>query len=212
MSQFDETYKDKTIKGSTFPGKPYDFNQKVILNPHIIKEYLPAFDRAIPNATKGLKLLLTIMAFKEGFSPKKNRAGVVVGTRAYVNNNPGNIGNDDAGNNVKYETLEHGIRKQQSFIQDIIDGRRKAFPMGKLKVIKPTFSEEIAKNTKNYGMSPWLPGYEFTFTGQLDQYVKIYSTGARGGNSYLNTIISYFRANGIIITPESKIQDIIKAE
>ena len=59
-------------------------------------------------------------------------------------------------------------------------------------------------------MSPYLPGYEFTFTGQLDQFVKIYSTGARGGNSYLSMIISYFNQNGLSIKPESKIQDVIK--
>lgn len=55
-----------------------------------------------------------------------------------------------------------------------------------------------------------LVGYRFVFTGQIDQYVKIYSTGARGGNSYINIIVSWFKKNGIDITPESRIQDIIK--
>ena len=59
-------------------------------------------------------------------------------------------------------------------------------------------------------MSPYLPGYNFVFTGQLDQFVKIYATGARAGNGYVNMIISYFKKNGIYITPKSKIQDIIK--
>ena len=59
-------------------------------------------------------------------------------------------------------------------------------------------------------MSPYLPGYEFIYTGQLDQFVKIYATGARGGNGYVSLIISYFKKNGITITPQSKIQDIIK--
>jgi hypothetical protein len=44
----------------------------------------------------------------------------------------------------------------------------------------------------------------------LDQFVKIYSTGARGGNSYLSMIVSYFNQNGLSIKPESKIQDVIK--
>jgi hypothetical protein len=59
-------------------------------------------------------------------------------------------------------------------------------------------------------MSPYLPGYQFTFTGQLDQFVKIYSTGARAGNSYINTIVSYFQMNGLSIQPQSKLQDIVK--
>ena len=82
--------------------------------------------------------------------------------------------------------------------------------MNRKKVIKPYFSKEIAKHTKLYGMSPYVPGYTFRFTGQLDQFVKIYSTGARAGNGYVNMIISYFKKNGIYITPQSKIQDIIK--
>ena len=82
--------------------------------------------------------------------------------------------------------------------------------MGRKKLIKPYFSKEIAKHTKLYGMSPYVPGYTFRFTGQLDQFVKIYSTGARAGNGYVNMIISYFKKNGMHITPKSRIQDIIK--
>jgi hypothetical protein len=82
--------------------------------------------------------------------------------------------------------------------------------MGKEKVIKPYFSKEIARKSKTYGMSPFLPGYKFVFTGKLEQFVKIYSTGARGGNSYLSMIISYFKKNGIDIGPESTIQDVIQ--
>jgi hypothetical protein len=36
------------------------------------------------------------------------------------------------------------------------------------------------------------------------------ATAARAGNGYLSMIISYFNQNGIIIGPDSKIQDIIK--
>ena len=61
-------------------------------------------------------------------------------------------------------------------------------------------------------MSPYVPGYDFIFTGQLDQFVKIYATGARAGNSYLSMILSYFKKNGIYITQHSKIQDIIKRD
>lgn len=200
-SGFDETYKDVVIEGSTFPGKPYSSSVKITLNSEITQEYIPAFSQTIPNAAKGLRLLLTIMAYHEGF--KK-------GSRSYKTNNPGNIGNTDSGANQSIASLKDGILLQKNYIDNIVNGKSKAFPMNQPVNIKPYYSQEIAKNSANYGMSPWLPGYKFTFTGQLDQFVKIYSTGARGGNSYVNTIVSYFTANGLPIKPESKIQDIIK--
>ncbi|MDG1333562.1 MAG: hypothetical protein P8P74_14595 [Crocinitomicaceae bacterium] len=92
---------------------------------------------------------------------------------------------------------------------EIVNDKSSAFPLGKKKVIKPYYSPEIARNPQ-YGLPPYLPGYSFTFSGQLDQFVKIYSTGARAGNSYLSTIISYFKQNGLDITAESKLQDVIK--
>jgi hypothetical protein len=185
-SGFDETYKDVVIEGSTFPGKPYSSDVKVTLSTEMVKEYIPAMQKVIPNGPKGLHLLITVMAQHEGFK---------AGTRSYRTNNPGNIGNTDSGANKA--------------ISDIIAGKNRSYPMNQLVNIKPYYSQEIAKNAKTYGMSPWLPGYRFTFTGQLDQFVKIYSTGARAGNSYINTIVSYFKANGITIQPNSKIQDII---
>lgn len=199
MTDFDLKYKDKIIKGSTFPDKPYKI-VSVKLNPAMLDEYIPALE-TIPGLSKGMKLLITVMAFKEGFYK---------GTRSYSNNNPGNIGNTDSGANKKMPTMVDGIKLQVSFINDVINGKNKAFPMGQKKLIPSYFSNEIAKNSVKYGMSPYLPGYEFVFTGQLDQFVKIYSTGARAGNSYINTIVSYFKQNGVDITPESKIQDIIK--
>lgn len=165
------------------------------------REYLPALQTAMGSQAKGFRLLCTIMAHKEGF--KK-------GTRSYRTNNPGNIGNTDSGQNKSNRTLVDGILMQQNYILNIVNGKSAAFPMGKQKTIAPYFSPEIAKNAKNYGMNPFLPGYNFVFTGQLDQFVKIYSTGARGGNGYLSMIISYFNQNGMPITAESKLQDIIK--
>ena len=165
-----------------------------------MQEYIPALSQAIPGGTKGLYSLLTIMTFKEGFRK---------GTRSYNTNNPGNIGNTDSGANKPLPTLADGIKLQQSYIQGIVNGTNKSYPMNQPVFIKPFYSEEIARNAKLYGMSPWLPGYKFVFTGQIDQFVKIYSTGARGGNSYINTIVSYFKICGLNITPESKIQDLI---
>lgn len=196
-----QKYKDVIIQGSTFPDKPYRSDVKIVLNADIKNTYLPTLNNVLPNAPKGLKLLITIMAVKEGF--KK-------GSRSYRTNNPGNIGNVDSGTNKGLPNLGAGILLQKQFIEDIVNNKKAMFPMNKEKLIPPYYSKEIAKNPKVYGMSPWLPGYRFVFTGQIDQFVKIYSTGARGGNSYINMIVSYFKANGITITPESKLQDIIQ--
>lgn len=199
-SVYDEKYKDITIKGSHFPDKPIKTNMKIRLNKEILEEYIPTRDACLGDATKGLKLLVTIMAYKEGFRK---------GTRSYRTNNPGNIGNTDSGMNKKIETLQEGILAQKNYVMKIVNGKHKAYPLGKRKIISPYFSPEIAKHSKLYGMSPYLPGYNFIFTGQLDQFVKIYATGARGGNSYLSMIISYFKQNGITVTPETTLQDIV---
>lgn len=201
VTEFDEKYKGVTIQGSVFPDKPINPNEKVRLNKEMVEEYLPTMLRVMGNEPKGFQLLVTIMAYKEGFRE---------GTRSYRYNNPGNIGNTDSGRNKQTGSLENGILLQKNYILSIINGEHRAYPMDKNKTIPPYFSEEIAKHTKLYGMSPYVPGYEFVFTGQLDQFVKIYSTGARAGNSYLSMIISYFKNNGISITAQSKIQDIIK--
>ncbi len=198
-----EKYKNKVIEGSTFPDKPYTNTMSIKLNKEMVSEYMPALKKVLPNGPKGFQLLLTVMAYHEGFAK---------GSRSYRTNNPGNIGNVDSGANKSLATLADGIQRQKDYVEKIVAGGNKSYPMNKEVNIKPFYSEEIAKNAKTYGMSPWLPGYHFTFTGQIDQFVKIYSTGARGGNSYINTIVSYFKQNGLTITPSSKIQDIIQMD
>lgn len=194
-------YKGVIIQGSHFPDKPIKDNLIIKLTKEMTNEYLPALEKAMGDQSRGFKLLCTIMAQKEGF---------YAGTRSYKTNNPGNIGNTDSGANRTNNTLVDGILLQKNYILGVIDNKNKSFPMGKKKIIKPYYSPEIAKNAKSYGMSPYVPGYEFIFTGQLDEFVKIYSTGARAGNGYLSMIISYFKMNGIDIFSDSKIQDIIK--
>lgn len=189
------------IKGSVFPDAPISNRVSVRLNSEMVNEYLPALHDVMGNEPLGFRLLVTVMAYKEGFRK---------GTRSYRYNNPGNIGNTDSGANASRPSLGSGILLQKDYIEKIISGKHSAYPMGKRKLIKPYYSPEIAKNQKLYGMSPYVPGYDFIFTGQIDQFVKIYSTGARAGNGYVNMIISYFANNGITIGPESKIQDIIK--
>jgi len=199
--EFDTKYKGVIIEGSHFPDKPIITDKKIKFSKEIQEEYLPALEKAMGNDPRGFRLLCTIMAVKEGFHK---------GTRSYRYNNPGNIGNTDSGANKGYPTLEAGILRQKEYINQIAEGKHRAYPMNKQKSIPPYFSEEIARNVKTYGISPYVPGYNFIFTGQLDQFVKIYSTGARSGNGYLSLIISYFKENGLDINAQSKIQDIIK--
>jgi peptidoglycan hydrolase-like protein with peptidoglycan-binding domain len=199
-SKYDEKYKNVTIEGSHFPDKPIKTNMKIRLNREMLEEYIPTRDAIIGGENTGLKLLVTIMAYKEGFRK---------GTRSYRTNNPGNIGNTDSGMNKKIENLQEGILAQKNYVMKIVQGRHRAYPLGKRKIISPYFSPEIAKHSRLYGMSPYLPGYNFIFTGQLDQFVKIYATGARGGNSYLSMIISYFKQNGITITPQTTLEEIV---
>lgn len=195
-----DKYKNVTIKGSVYPDEPINDEQRITFSKEMINEYIPTIEKL--NLTKGMKLLCIIMAHKEGFYK---------GTRSYRTNNPGNIGNTDSGSNNGFPNLLTGISHQVKYINRIINGEHPAFPMGKKKVIKPFYSKEIAENPKTYGgKSPYLPGYTFTFTGQLDQFVKIYSTGARNGNGYLSMIISFFKNHGIELTGESKLQDIVK--
>jgi peptidoglycan hydrolase-like protein with peptidoglycan-binding domain len=200
-------YKDVIFEGSVFPDVPVRNDLKIVLNKEMREEYLPTLDKTIVNQPRGFKLLMTIMAHKEGFYKKgpQHRES----SRSYAHNNPGNIGNTDSGKNLTKANLSQGILLQQTYILGVINGHNTLFPMGKIKKIPPYYSPEIAKNQKTYGIDPYLPGYNFIFTGQLDQFVKIYSTGPRAGNGYLSMIRSYFKQNGLDITGSSKIQDII---
>ena len=195
----DEKYKDKVIQGSVFPDKPVLNNMKIVFSPEILNEYIPTIEK-IP-APKGLKLLCTIMAQQEGF--KK-------GTRSYRTHNPGNIGNTDSGQNKVINTLDDGINLQIKYLTGIINGTNKNYPVDKQVNIPPYYSKEIAAHEASYQLSPWLPGYTFIFTGQLDQFVKIYSTGARATNSYLSLIVSYFAIKGIPITAQTTLEDLSK--
>lgn len=200
----DTTWKDKTIEGSVFPGKPYVF-KAIVLNDTIKNEYLPELAKLPRN--KGLKLLATAMTHQEGLI---NRVGTVNDSVSYKTHNPGNIGNTDNGNKKYFATLYDGIKGQLEKLTEIAEGKKnRAYTIGSVKNIKPYYSEEIARNCVNYQKSPYVPGYHFTYTGQLQQFVKIYATGARSGNGYLNTIISYFQQNGIIITGETTLLEII---
>ncbi len=191
-------YSKVVYNGSVFPDSPIVNTNKVVLNNTIETEYLPALKQVLPNGPKGLALLITAMAQQEGFRKGDNIP--------YKTNNPGNIGNDDSGNKRYIKTLQEGIQLQANEISRIANNGHKAYKIGGNYNIVP-FKIPFASKM---GLPDWAPGYKFTYTGQLDQFIKIYSTGARVTNAYLNTIISYFKFNGLNITPESKLADIIK--
>ena len=195
-----DKWRNVIIKGEVFPDSPIRRNVNIKLSNEMLTEYIPTLNKVLEKDTYGMRLLCTIMAHKEGFYR---------GTRSYRTNNPGNIGNTDSGINRPISTLEDGILAQRNYILKVAQGRHKAYPLGRRKLIQPFYSKEIAKNQKTYGISPFLPGYDFIYTGQIQQFVKIYATGARAGNSYLSMIISFFAKHGIVIEPWTKIQDII---
>lgn len=194
-----KSYKDITFPGSTFPDDSYR-HIPVKIDQHILDHYIPA----MPPMAKGLKLLLIAMTDMEGFRP---------GSKSYRTNNPGNVGNTDSGATNGFATLTAGITAQAAFIQAISAGQKKYYPLGKQVVLKPGWSAEVDKNKKLYGRPDgYYPGYSFTYTGQLDQFIKIYSTGARFTNVYINQIVSYFADNGIVITPTSTLAEIISIQ
>jgi len=201
---YDEKYKGVTIQGSHFPDKPIKNNVKIEFSDEVLKIYIPTIQKM--DVPKGIMLLCIIMTDHEGFygkGPKHRQA-----SRSFRTNNPGNIGNTDNGSNSTCATLEDGIKLQIKYFNKILAGLSKPFPLGKQVTIKPYFSQEIADNYKTYQMSPYVPGYSFVFTGQLDQFIKIYSTGARAGNSYLSEIISFFKNHGIEINGKTTLQEL----
>lgn len=174
-------------------------NLNIKLNSTIRQYYIPEINKI--NASYGVKLLATIMAQKEGFN---------LNSRSYRTNNPGNIGNTDNGKNREFESLSLGIKMQIDYINKVAAGAHTSYPLGGSISMKPYYSPEIEMNQSNYKITPFLPGYEFSYDGKIEQYVKIYSTGARAGNSYINMIVSWFRQNGHSwVNSETKISQLI---
>lgn len=204
MTKFDEKYKGKVFKGSHFPDAPIRNNVKITFSDEILSLYIPTINEL--TVPKGIKLLCIIMADHEGFWGKgpKHR----IPSRSFRTNNPGNIGNTDNGSNNSFPTLKQGIEAQINYFYKILNGSAKRFPMGKTVNLRPYFSQEIADNYATYKRSPWLPGYTFTFTGQLDQFIKIYATGPRIGNDYLSEIISFYKNHGIDINGQTTLKEL----
>lgn len=190
-------YLNVVFQGSVFPDDPYR-NVPINFNDSMKSIYIPEIEKTLPNEKQGLRCLMIAMTHQEGFYK---------GSRSYRYNNPGNIGNTDSGANRGFKTLADGIRAQADHLKDIADGA-KHYPLGTKLYLPPFYSKEIANNPQ-YGLPENLPGYRFTYTGQLDQFLKIYSTGARATNNYLDVIVSYFKLKGLKIYPDSTIMEII---
>jgi len=164
---------------------PINYNAKLKFNSTIRNSYIPVLNTV--KATKGSKVLALVMTHQEGFS---------TGTRSFRTNNPGNIGNTDIGSNRTLDTLKDGVEIQIEYLNKVANGENKNYQLNKPRNIKPYNSPEIAKNEDNYQLSRFLPGYKFTYTGTIEEFIKIYSTGARATNNYVSLIVSYFRKNG----------------
>ena len=186
---------DTTYKGRATPPKD---TLRVGLTKELRSEYLPVLNNKI-KTTKGLKILALAMTSREGFYKD---------TRSYKYNNPGNIGNTDSGANQGFPSLKSGTLAQLNYLLKVSKGKHKAYPLNKFKDIKPFYSKEIAKNSQNYQLTPYLPGYKFTYSGKLSQFIKIYSTGARAGNNYLSEIISLYKKNGFTINEDTTLEEL----
>jgi len=156
-----------------------------------IKEvYVPALEKAVPDGSKGIKLLMTAQTQMEGFA---------TGTKSYRTNNPGNIGNTDNGGTNKFATLEEAAKGQYKTTEGVALNKNKNYKIGERKKAPAIFDKDSAQG---------YPGIDFVYKGTLDQYLKIYSTGARKYDTYLNLVVKYFAKNGHTITGETTLKQI----
>lgn len=159
---------------------------------HLYNKYLPVIDEIVEEP--GLKLLALSMAYFEGYEP---------GTVAYNTNNPGNVGNTDEGNRRNFPNLKKGIGAQIKHIIKIVNNQSAYYPVGEVVSVPPYYSKELKKT---------VPGFIFVYEGTLEQFLKIYATGPRDHNNYMNSVLTFFNtyypeAN---VGPETKISDIIQ--
>lgn len=112
--------------------------------------------------------------------------GFFPGSKSYRTNNPGNIGNTDDGKTRTFGSLKEGIEGQVKQTANGING------VGSYKI---GIKYDCALGGEVYD-------------GSLYQYLRIYSTGARKSNAYVNAIIGYFKANGKNINARTKMSEI----
>ena len=157
---------------------------------YITNEYIPARDAALPSESKGLKTMITAHAIMEGFYK---------GSKSYTTNNPGNIGNVDTGGTVTYSTLADGIKAQRDYVKKVASNQHTAYKL----------NAHIQKPSVTYSGTTY-PAIDFFYNGSLEQYLKIYSTGARLNNAYVNFFINYAQKQGITIIPQTTVSQFIQ--
>ena len=152
--------------------------------------YIPTLEKVVPNGSKGIKLLITAQTQMEGFAP---------GSKSYRTNNPGNIGNTDNGGTRGFSSLDTGVKGQYDYTVGVALNKNSNYKLN-THVKRPSVYDKDSAQT--------YPGIDFTYKGTLDQYLKIYSTGARKYNTYLNIVVSYFAKNGHTITGDTTLKQI----
>lgn len=175
------------INGTTQP----NVFQKAQTAYEATKSYLVAVESTVPNASRGIKLLMAAQTQFEGYYP---------GTKSYRTNNPGNIGNFDNGKIRTMPNLESGVKLQYKHIESVAKGQDRNYPVGGR--VKAPGGRLPLPDGRTY------PPIDLIYTGRLDQYLKIYATGARIDNKYLDHIIRHFRKNGVTISGATTLQDI----
>lgn len=196
--------KNKTIFTSAeFPYKVSKNSTKGVLFKYenqvdLIGKYIYELDKIAAEETIGLKLLALSMTYMEGFI-KVTKDGDP--STSYLTKNPGNIGNTDEKKRKFCKTLDEGIKLQINYIKRVAANQHGSYPIGELKYHEPYYSDDLHKI---------VPGYIFVYEGTLEEYLKIYATGARDNNDYLNVVLTFFETySPVKITPKTKIKDII---
>ena len=209
---------DNPIKGMRFnpnftvfttPNFPFEVSNKKYVDykfktkrQSLLKnKYLKELDRVGKDKKTGLKLLATAMAYMEGY---------VKGSKSVWTNNPGNIGNVDRGDVNILPSLKVGIQYQFDYIESVAYGKSskfkgnkyvKYYPIGDVVTRIPKYSEELKRVT---------PGFTFIYNGTLEEFLKIYATGPRLNNNYLNVVLSFFEIYFPgKVTPKTTIKEII---
>lgn len=152
--------------------------------------YIPTLEKVVPGGSKGIKLLITAQTQMEGFAP---------GTKSFRTNNPGNIGNTDNGGKRSFGSLEAGIKGQYDYTVGVALNTDKNYKLNERKKAPGIYDKDTQQS---------YPGIDFIYKGTLDQYLKIYSTGARKYDTYLNLVVNYFAKNGKVITGQTTLKQI----
>ena len=177
-------YFDKSTTVFTSAAFPYKVNNKYNIDKNfeddrrkdIKSRYIPTLDRVGAKEKTGLKLLALAMTYMEGY---------MKGTLSYQTNNPGNVLNTDSGRKNYLKSLDLGVKLQLELLKDIAAGKDPNYPFGGVAAREPYWSPDP-------NLRKWIPGMVFYCDGTLEQFLRLYATGCRNDNNYLNVVLSFF--------------------